>query len=198
MLATLRCLPQSACAGRSGAAAARVPGPGPVGRVALAAVLVAGMAAGCTGEATVDEPADAGAGETPVDLTTIAYAPELDIRPDSMTATAEGILLQEVRTGRGPVAGPGTRVAVEYRGWLPDGTLFEERPSPDGFGASEFVVGDSPPVAGFDGILTGMRAGGVRRAVLPPDQGYGLVGRPAGVPAGAVLVFEIRLLRIAR
>jgi FKBP-type peptidyl-prolyl cis-trans isomerase FkpA len=172
--------------------------PGPPRGIALAAALVAGLAAACTGDATVDDPVEAAADETTLDLSTIAYAPELGIQPDSMDATAEGILLQDVRTGRGPEAAPGMRVAVEYRGWLPDGTLFEERPSPDGFGASEFVVGENSPVAGFDGVLTGMRAGGVRRAILPPDQGYGLVGRPAGVPAGSVLVFEIRLLRIAR
>jgi FKBP-type peptidyl-prolyl cis-trans isomerase len=113
-----------------------------------------------------------------------------------MSDATGGVLVQEVRPGRGKEAEPGMSVAVEYRGWLPDGTLFEARPSPEGFGASEFVLGENPPVSGFDVVIPGMRPGGVRRAVLPPELGYGLVGRPAGVPAGSVLVFEIRLLRV--
>jgi hypothetical protein len=42
----------------------------------------------------------------------------------------------------------------------------------------------------------GMRAGGVRRIVVPADQGYGLIGRPADVPANSPVVFEIRLLSV--
>lgn len=196
MVMTTGGVPQSSGAAGDGTPAVR--GLRPHGGVVRAVALLAMLAAGCTGDAAVDDPGHTTADETPVDVRSTTFAPELGIDPDSMTATSDGVLLQDVRTGSGPEAGPGTRVAVEYRGWLPDGTLFEERPSPDGFGASEFVVGETPPVAGFDGVLTGMRAGGVRRAVLPPDQGYGLVGRPAGVPAGSVLVFEIRLLRMAR
>jgi FKBP-type peptidyl-prolyl cis-trans isomerase FkpA len=91
---------------------------------------------------------------------------------------------------------PGTTVTVEYRGWLPDGTLFEKRPSDEGFGLSEFVVGEDAPVEGLDYGMRGMRVGGVRRIVVPPEHGYGLVGRPAGVPAGSVLVFEVRLVGV--
>ncbi|HSJ05906.1 MAG TPA: FKBP-type peptidyl-prolyl cis-trans isomerase [Longimicrobiales bacterium] len=193
----MRCIPQSAGAEAAGATVA--PARAAIRRVgAVVAMVAAANAVGCGGDAVEHDPVPAMVDEPAPDIRTIGYAPELGIKPDSMSATPEGILLQDVRAGRGAEAGPGMSVAVEYRGWLPDGTLFEQRPSPDGFGASEFVVGENPPVAGFDDVVTGMRPGGVRRAVLPPEHGYGLVGRPAGVPAGSVLVFEVRLLRVVR
>jgi FKBP-type peptidyl-prolyl cis-trans isomerase FkpA len=135
--------------------------------------------------------------DRPFDIGAIDFAPELGVELDAMTQTsADGVFIHDVRPGRGRAAAAGDAVTIEYRGWLPDGTLFEQRPSPDGFGASEFVLGTDAPVPGLNVALEGMRPGGVRRAVLPPEHGYGLVGRPAGVPANSPLVFEVRLTAV--
>jgi FKBP-type peptidyl-prolyl cis-trans isomerase FkpA len=165
-----------------------------------AAVVALALALGaCDREPPAQEPVPEagpeGAAATPAPMP--ALAPELDVRPAEMTPTASGVLVTEVRPGRGREATPGSLVAVEYRAWLPDGTLFEQRPSPEGFGPSEFVLGEGGPVPGLGDGVEGMRPGGVRRLLVPPDRGYGLVGRPAGVPPDATLVFEVRLLRVS-
>jgi FKBP-type peptidyl-prolyl cis-trans isomerase FkpA len=142
---------------------------------------------GPTTEAAAPEPA--GVAET-------TFAPELGVSLPDMQQTAEGVHYRNVREGGGRAAEPGVTVTAEYRGWLPDGTLFEQRPNDEGFGLSEFVMGEDAPVEGLDYGMRGMRVGGVRRIVVPPEHGYGLVGRPAGVPAGSALVFEVRLVGV--
>jgi FKBP-type peptidyl-prolyl cis-trans isomerase FkpA len=158
---------------------------------------VAMAMAACSADAG-DRPAATETTGTAVDAAEpVVFAPELGIDSDALSPAGDGVLVQDVRPGRGRVAESGSTVVVEYRGYLPDGTLFEQRPSADGFGPSEFVLGEGAPVPGLSTGITGMRVDGVRRVVVPPEQGYGLVGRPAGVPAGATLVFEVRLLRVA-
>jgi FKBP-type peptidyl-prolyl cis-trans isomerase FkpA len=159
--------------------------------IVLGLLLVAG---GCSERPAEAPPSAVAAPDGTVDVRQVSFAPELGVDLDAMTRTDEGIHIQDIREGRGAQAEPGRLVSIEYSGWLPDGTLFEQRPSPDGFGLSEFVLGENPPVAGLNTAIAGMRTGGVRRIVLPPEHGYGLVGRPEGVPANAVLIFEVRLL----
>lgn len=158
-------------------------------------LLVCACGGGCAdGGPPAADPAADGAGAEAA--RPIAFAPELGIHPDSMTVIAEGILIRDVKSGTGPTAGPGQATRIEYRAWLPDGTLYEQRPDAQGFGAAELMPGASSP-AGLAAGVEGMRVGGVRRIVLSPDQGYGLVGRPAGVPAGSTLVFEVRLVAVS-
>jgi FKBP-type peptidyl-prolyl cis-trans isomerase len=170
------------------------------GRGLALALALAAFAAGCRDAPPVDAaPGAAGAApaaETPR-LETTRFADELGVELERMTRLEDGIYVRDARTGRGPAAAAGRSVVVQYRAWLPDGTLFEQRPSPEGFGASEFVLGENAPVEGLNAAVAGMRPGGVRTIVLGPERGYGLVGRPAGVPAGLPLVFEVTLLRVA-
>ena len=164
--------------------------------IVLAALLVAACGGG---DAPDDEAAEATqpADTTPPPLTELSYAPALQVNFANMTMTPSGIYFQDVTTGGGAIAELGKLVTVEYRAWLPDGTLFEQRPSPEGFGASEFVLGVSSPVPGLTEGMNGMRSGGVRRIVIPAEHGYGMVGRPAGVPERSPLVFEIKLIKVA-
>ena len=127
----------------------------------------------------------------------IVFAPELEVDLGAMTRLENGVYILDISRGGGAPADSGTAVTIHYKAWLPDGTLFEERPSRDGFGASEFVLGENAPVPGLNSALEGMRSGGVRRVVVPPELGYDLIGRPEGVPADATVVFEISLRRVA-
>lgn len=133
---------------------------------------------------------DALVGDTPAPELT--FAPETGVHVDSMTRTESGILIQDVSTGNGATVEAGSTAVADYTLWLPDGTVIEQRPSEDGFGSAELVIGEATPT-GLNEALLGMRVGGVRRIVLPPEYGFGLVGRPAAVPAGATLVYEVRL-----
>jgi FKBP-type peptidyl-prolyl cis-trans isomerase len=159
-------------------------------------VLLFTMLAACTGDAGRDAPADTGPNDEPVDVRDVAFAPELNVNLDDMTRLEDGVHFQDVRQGSGRVVMMDDIVTVEYRAWLPDGTLFEQRPSPEGFGPSEFVPAVSAPVPGLAAGMDGMRQGGVRRILVPPEHGYGLVGRPDGVPPDVPLLFEVRVLRV--
>lgn len=122
----------------------------------------------------------------------VTFAPELDVDLDAMIHTDGGVYVRDLTVGTGATAVDGSTVVVDYRAWLPDGTLYEQRPDDQGFGSGEMMIGEITP-NGLNDALAGMRAGGVRRIVLPPERGYGLVGRPANVPAGSTLVYEVRL-----
>lgn len=163
----------------------------------LVVTLVACGDAAPADDAAVAPPDSVLADDGVFDVRRVQFAPDLDVAVDSLEEVQPGVLIMDVRTGRGRAAEAGATVVVEYSGWLPDGTLFEQRPSPDGFGLSEFAIGDGgAPVPGLDIGMAGMRVGGIRRIVVAPEHGYGLVGRPAGVPADSPLVFQVRLMGV--
>ena len=97
--------------------------------------------------------------------------------------------------GTGATAQPGTLVTVAYTGWLHDssrpeakGTQFQTNPS------FQFRLGTGAVIRGWDQGVVGMRVGGQRRLVLPPDLAYAN-NPPAGspIPSNATLVFDITL-----
>ena len=59
-----------------------------------------------------------------------------------------------------------------------------------------FTVGARQVIAGWDRGVPGMKVGGSRRLVLPPDQAYGSSGSPPKIPGNATLVFDIQLLAV--
>lgn len=121
-----------------------------------------------------------------------SYAPALGIELDAMQKEASGLYYRDVREGSGPPAKRGDRVAFHYTGFLPDGTQFDaSRPGP----AIEIRLGDGKVIRGMEQGLLGMRAGGIRKIVVPPELGYG--NRSVGdVPGDATLVFQLELLRV--
>jgi FKBP-type peptidyl-prolyl cis-trans isomerase FkpA len=137
----------------------------------------------------------AGCGGDPsgVDLRQVQFAPELGIDLDVMTRTSSGLYYQDVQTGSAPTAVPGRWVSVLYRGWLADGTLFDQAQDPRD--PLVFQLGRGQVIAGWDEGVAGMLVGGIRKLVIPPSLGYG--DRPTGpIPANSVLVFEVRLLAV--
>ena len=71
---------------------------------------------------------------------------------------------------------------------------FDHRSNPN----SPFVfpLGRKVVVDGFERGVLGMRVGGEREVVVPPDLGYGAEGAPPKVPGGATLHFTIKLVRV--
>ena len=60
-----------------------------------------------------------------------------------------------------------------------------------------FTLGAGQVIAGFDRGASGMKVGGQRRVIVPPDLGYGSVGsQGGGIPPNATLVFDIELLEV--
>ena len=51
-------------------------------------------------------------------------------------------------------------------------------------------------IPGFSQGVQGMRVGGLRRVVIPPNLAYGAQGQAPDIPGNATLVFEIELLAV--
>ncbi len=117
------------------------------------------------------------------------------------TTTASGLKYHDLELGSGAEATPGTTAVVHYTGWLSDGTRFDTSLLPTRPMARqkpfEFRLGAGQVIAGWDEGIAGMRVGGRRQLVIPPQLAYGERGAGGGViPPGATLIFEVELLAV--
>ncbi len=129
--------------------------------------------------------------------TTPAVADE-NKKEESMAAkevtTASGLKYVELAVGEGAEAKSGDRVQVHYTGWLLDGTKFDS--SVDRKQPFPFPLGAGRVIRGWDEGVAGMKVGGKRKLVIPPDLAYGARGAGGVIPPDATLVFEVELVKI--
>ncbi|MDQ3030828.1 MAG: FKBP-type peptidyl-prolyl cis-trans isomerase [Myxococcota bacterium] len=97
--------------------------------------------------------------------------------------------------GTGDEAVAGKKVSVHYVGTLTSGSKFDS--SRDRDEPFEFRLGGGQVIKGWDEGVAGMRVGGMRKLVIPPEMGYGKRGFPPVIPPDSTLVFEIELLGVA-
>ena len=90
----------------------------------------------------------------------------------------------------------GDTLHMHYTGTLQDGTEFDSS-IPRGEPLS-FTLGSGQVIKGWDQGLLAMCAGEKRKLVIPPDLGYGDSGAGDKIPGGAVLIFEVELIKIDR
>jgi peptidylprolyl isomerase len=102
----------------------------------------------------------------------------------------------DIRLGTGDVAATGTRVTINYIVWLfEDGESENKGLQVDSGDGLTFVLGGNQTIGGFDQGVVGMRVGGLRQIVIPPDLGFG--GNSAGlIPADAALVADVTLVAV--
>jgi FKBP-type peptidyl-prolyl cis-trans isomerase FkpA len=119
--------------------------------------------------------------------------------PSTPSTSSGTFTVTDLVVGTGPDATVGKLVTVNYTGWLYDtsrtdgkGTQFDtsigKQPFPLTLGAGQVIKG-------WDQGVVGMKVGGTRRLIVPPDLAYGSTGQN-GIPANATLVFEITLLSV--
>jgi len=113
--------------------------------------------------------------------------------------SADSLQVTDVVEGAGEVAEPGRVAVVHYTGWLHDaeaedgkGNKFDS--SVDRGEPFRFPLGAGRVIRGWDEGVAGMRVGGKRRLVIPPDMAYGDRGAGRLIPPGATLVFDVELL----
>ena len=106
------------------------------------------------------------------------------------------------KVGTGAEAIKGASVVVHYTGWLyapaaPDhkGTKFDS--SRDRNEPFVFPLGGGRVIRGWDEGVAGMKVGGQRTLIIPPDMDTA-AGRRRRHSAGATLVFDVELLDVKR
>jgi FKBP-type peptidyl-prolyl cis-trans isomerase FkpA len=115
-----------------------------------------------------------------------------------MTTTASGLNYEDTVAGDGAQAKAGDYVSVHYTGWLyKDGTKgakFDS--SKDRNDPFQFPLGAGHVIKGWDEGVQGMKVGGTRVLVIPPELGYGARGAGGVIPPNATLMFEVELLGV--
>ncbi|MEB3256497.1 MAG: FKBP-type peptidyl-prolyl cis-trans isomerase [Synechococcaceae cyanobacterium] len=114
----------------------------------------------------------------------------LEASPERITPT--GLRITELVEGEGAEAVAGQTVVVHYRGTLTNGREFD---SSYGRGPFRFPLGAGRVIQGWDEGVAGMKVGGKRKLVIPPDLGYGSRGAGGVIPPDATLIFEVELLQ---
>ena len=112
--------------------------------------------------------------------------------------TESGLQIEDVTTGEGEEARSGAYVSVHYTGWLYEngetGRKFDS--SKDRNDPFSFPLGAGHVIRGWDEGVAGMKVGGKRRLVIPPQLGYGARGAGGVIPPNATLLFEVELLGV--
>jgi len=83
-------------------------------------------------------------------------------------------------------------VFVHYSGYLADGTKFDS--SHDKGQPFSFTLGAGRVIQGWDQGIVGMKIGGKRTLIIPPNLGYGERGAGGVIPPNATLMFEVELI----
>ncbi|MFN4275647.1 MAG: FKBP-type peptidyl-prolyl cis-trans isomerase [Ferrovibrio sp.] len=113
--------------------------------------------------------------------------------------TASGLRYTEVKAGNGETARRGQTAVVHYTGWLMEGGKKGRKfdSSRDRGQPFAFPLGAGRVIKGWDEGVAGMKTGGQRTLVIPPQLGYGAAGAGGGViPPNATLIFDVELIEL--
>ena len=126
-----------------------------------------------------------------------AASPALAQEGKTMT-TPSGLTIADAKVGTGAEAKPGSNCVMHYTGWLYEngakGTKFDS--SLDRGEPFEFPLGAGRVIKGWDEGVAGMKVGGKRTLIIPPQLGYGARGAGGVIPPNATLLFDVELLEV--
>ncbi len=129
-----------------------------------------------------------------------APAPTAEITPgksgDTIT-TASGLKYIDTKVGTGAAVSKGQTVSVNYTGRLMNGTIFDSNVDPKFGHVQPFSTAIPGRViqAWNEGIL-GMKVGGKRHLICPPNLAYGSGGMGKTIPPNSTLIFDVELLKV--
>jgi FKBP-type peptidyl-prolyl cis-trans isomerase len=114
-------------------------------------------------------------------------------KEEKYVTTKSGLKYLDQKVGDGKEVKAGDTVVVHYTGWLKDGKKFDS--SYDRKEPAKFALGDV--IKGWQEGIPGMKVGGKRKLIIPPDLAYGKKGTADGtIPPDAELTFEVELLEV--
>ncbi len=111
---------------------------------------------------------------------------------EGVQVTESGLQYEVLEEGTGNKPTQKNLVETHYHGTFIDGTVFDssvDRNEPATFGVTEVIKG-------WTEVLQMMPEGSKWRIAVPSELAYGETGAPPSVPAHAVLVFDIHLIKI--
>ena len=116
--------------------------------------------------------------------------------PGKTMTTSSGLQITDSKVGTGATPKPGQTAVVHYTGWLyQDGAKGKKFDSSVDRGQPfQFSLGAKQVIAGWDEGVAGMKVGGKRTLIIPPELGYGARGAGGVIPPNATLIFDIELL----
>ena len=104
------------------------------------------------------------------------------------------LTVSDILIGTGAEAKDGDVLTMNYVGAFPDGKVFD---SSANHGPFTFTLGTHQVISGWDKGLVGMKVGGKRQLIIPPDMAYGPQGQ-GPIPGNATLIFQVELIKIGK
>ncbi len=153
----------------------------------VACLLAATMLAGCGEKSEPPKEMAQAEASAPSSFPGVATSAQ----PES---TASGLKYIDLVVGSGAVAEAGKAVVVHYTGYLTNGMKVDS--SVDRDQAYPFRLGQAEVIKGWDEGIAGMKVGGKRKLIIPPQLGYGERGAGGVIPPNAELIFDIELLDV--
>ena len=121
-----------------------------------------------------------------------------DAADNQVTEMPDGLKYTDTKIGDGATAKAGNKVSVNYTGWLYNngakGAKFDS--SLDRGQPFQITLGAHQGIAGWDEGVAGMKVGGKRTLIIPPELGYGARGAGGAIPPNATLMFDVDLLQV--
>lgn len=167
--------------------------------IAVLAALVVALAPAACGDDGDGDSAATQATEQPAQQTETEGAELTDTSVKPMIPKPAGspptkLQVEDIVKGKGPAAKNGDTVTMNYVG-MAFSTGEEFGSSWEGAALPPFQLGTGSVIAGWDKGIAGMRAGGRRKLVIPPELAYGTSGQgPIG--PNETLIFVVDLTKI--
>ena len=131
--------------------------------------------------------------------TTVVACGDSSTSPAAPTPLGVPFSSTDLIVGTGAEATSGRTLTVNYTLWLYSESAADHKGTQvqTTIGASPFtfLLGAGRVIAGWDQGVPGMKVGGRRELVIPPNLAYGATAQP-GIPANSTLVFDIDLLSV--
>lgn len=119
-------------------------------------------------------------------------APQLTDK-DLVLQGERGLKYVDYKVGAGKEVKQGGTVTVNFIGWV-DGVKIDS--SDDRGKPVSFVVGGNQVIDGWSVGVKGMREGGVRLIIIPPDLAYGKEGKSGFVGPDKTLWYRLELVKV--
>ena len=123
-----------------------------------------------------------------------------DAAANQVIEMPNGLKYTDTKTGDGATATSGNKVSVHYTGWLYNngakGAKFDS--SLDRKVPFDFILGAKQVIPGWDEGVEGMKVGGKRELIIPPDLAYGSRAVGGVIPPNSTLNFEVELLKVGK